>query len=239
MNIFITSIGAKSGKTVFAAGIAAVMQSLGYEMALYKPIQTGCKYANDKQFAPDLNFVKKIDPNIKTYSTYNFKLNSIPAIAADRERSKFTMEKVVRGYADAQKDNDIVIVEGVGGLMTPVTGRLTIGDIALTLKLPTIIVINVEGDFINRTLTTLKAAELYPLDILGVVLNKYSPTMQHNIYHTEVKLLEEMIDYDVLGYLPNVDIAGEGINPETLISEALKNINLSRVFNMEIPKLAF
>jgi len=239
MNIFVTSIGTKAGKTVFSAGIAAVMQSLGYEMAFYKPIQTGCKYANDKQFAPDLNFVKKVDPNIKTYSTYNFKLNLIPAIAADAERSKFTMEKVHRTYTETTKDNDIVIVEGVGGLMTPVTGRLTIGDIALSLKLPTIIVVNVEGDFINRTLMTLKTAELYPLEILGIVLNKYSPSMRQNIYHNEVKLLEQMIDYDILGFLPNIDIAGEGINPETLISETLKNVNLSKVFNMEIPKLDF
>jgi len=239
MNIFVTSIGTKSGKTVFSAGIAAVMQSLGYEMALYKPIQTGCKYANDKQFAPDLNFIKKIDPNIKTYSTYNYKLETIPAIAADTERSKFTMEKVIRGYNNAIKDNDIVIVEGVGGLMTPITGRLTIGDIALTLKLPVVLVINVEGDFINKTLTTLKAAELYPIEVLGVILNKYSPAMKHNVYHNEVKLLEQMIGYDILGCLPDVDISGEGINPETLISETLQNINLSRVFNMEIPKLEF
>ena len=65
MNIFVTSIGSNSGKTIFSAGITAVMQSLGYEMAVFKPVETGCKYANDKQFSPDLNFVKKIDPNIK------------------------------------------------------------------------------------------------------------------------------------------------------------------------------
>ena len=47
--------------------------------------------------------------------------------------------------------------------------------------------------------------------------------MRQNIYHNEVKLLEQMIDYDILGFLPNIDIAGEGINPETLISETLKN----------------
>mgnify|MGYP003309265579 CR=1 FL=1 len=77
MNIFVTSIGEKSGKTIFCAGIAGVMQSLGYEMAVFKPVQTGCKYAKDKQFSPDLNFVKKMDPNIKTYSTFNYKYNTI------------------------------------------------------------------------------------------------------------------------------------------------------------------
>lgn len=239
MNIFITSIGENSGKTIFSAGIAAVMQSLSYEMGIYKPIQTGCKYANDKQFSPDLNFIKKIDPNIKTYSAYNFKTKSTPAIAADKERLKFTMEKIIRGFNNATKENDIVIVEGCGGLMTPVTGKITIADIAVTLKLPTIIVADAEGDFINKTLMTISAAEVFSLEILGIVFNKYSPHNPKDPHHEEVKLLEQMIDYDILGYLPNVDIKGAGINPETLISETLQNINLSKVFNMEIPKLSF
>ena len=239
MNIFVTSIGVKSGKTIFAAGIAGVMQSLGYEMAVYKPVQTGCKYANDKQFAPDLNFVKKIDPNIKTYSTINFKNNLVPAVAADKERIKFSMDQVVREYNVAKNENDIVIVEGTGGLMCPITGRIMTADLPISLKLPVIIVVNVEGDFLNETFSTLKAAEYYRLDVLGLVLNKYNYNEKNNTFHEEVKLLEQVVDYDILGTLPNLDIMGEGINPENLISEVLQNVNLPRVFNMEIPKLVF
>ena len=239
MNIFVTSIGSNSGKTVFSAGIAAVMQSLGYEMAVFKPVQTGCKYANDKQFSPDLNFVKKIDPNIKTYSVYNFKQNTLPAVAADNERIKFSLDNVVREYNEAKKENDIVVVEGAGGILTPVTSRLLMGDIALSLKLPVIIVIDVEKDFVNKALMTIKMAELYRLEILGIVLNKYSTGMKNDILHDEVNLLEQMIDYDILGTMPDLNVVGEGINPETLISEVLQNVNLSRVFNMEIPKLIF
>ena len=125
MNIFVTSTGEKTGKTIFASGIAAVMQSLGYEMAVYKPVQTGCKYANDKQFSPDLNFVKKLDPNIKTYSTYNLKQNQVPAIAFENEHVKFTLESVIRDYSAARQENDIVIVEGAGGIFTPITGKIS------------------------------------------------------------------------------------------------------------------
>lgn len=239
MNIFVTSIGSNSGKTVFSAGIAAVMQSLGYEMAVYKPVQTGCKYANDKQFSPDLNFVKKVDPNIKTYSTYNFRQKTIPAVAADNERIKFSLDNVIRDYNEAKKENDIVIVEGTGGILTPITNRLLIGDIAMSLKLPVIIVVNIEDDFVNKTLATIKMAELYRLEILGVVINNYSSNFKNDVLHDEINLLENMIDYDIIGTLPDLRIYGEEINPENLISDVLQNINLSRVFNMEIPKLIF
>lgn len=239
MNIFVTAISNNSGKTVFSSGITGVMQSLGYEMAVFKPIQTGCKYANDKQFSPDLNFVKKIDPNIKTYSTYNFKLNSLPAIAADSERMKFSLDKVIRDYNEIKKENDIVVIEGSGGLLCPITARYTMADLALALKTPIIIVVNAEGDFVNQTLLTIKAAEIYRLEILGLVLNKYNPNAKNEKHHHEVQLLEQSIEYDILGSLPNLDIMGEGINPENLISEVLQNVNLPRVFNMEIPKLLF
>lgn len=239
MNIFVTSIGVNSGKTVFSAGIAAVMQSLGYEMAVFKPVQTGCKYANDKQFSPDLNFVKKIDPNIKTYSTYNFKQNFIPAIAAENERIKFSMEKIIRDFNTSKKENDIVIVEGTGGLMTPLAGKICLVDLVLTLKLPVVIVVDVEGDFVSKTLLTLKAAENYRLEILGLILNKYNPASKDDNLHNEVKLLEQIIEYDILGTLPDLDVLREGINPENLISEILQNIDISRVLNMEIPKLVF
>jgi len=239
MNIFVTSIGEKSGKTIFAAGIAGVMQSLGYEMAICKPVQTGCKYANDKQFAPDLNFVKKVDPNIKTYGAFNYKYNTIPCIAADAERIKFSMEKVMRTYNNAIQENDIVIVEGTGGILTPLTSRLTVADMICSIKLPVVIVANVDNDFVNKTLMTLRTAEHYNIEVLGIVYNKYSPMDPKNPYHDSVKLLEEMTHCEVLGYLDDVDIKGEGINPENLISETLQTINLQKVFNMEIPKLNF
>ena len=239
MNIFVTSTGEKTGKTIFASGIAAVMQSLGYEMAVYKPVQTGCKYANDKQFSPDLNFVKKLDPNIKTYSTYNLKQNQVPAIAFENEHVKFTLESVIRDYSAARQENDIVIVEGAGGIFTPITGKISNIQIASSLKLPIIIVVDVTNNFVNDAMLTLQAVQEAKLEIVGIVFNNYSPTDKKNTYHQEVRLLEQMIDAPVLGYIPNVNVTGEGIYPETLISEVLQNVELSKVFNMEIPKLDF
>ena len=175
MNIFVTGTNSGVGKTLISAGLATIMQSLGYTSAVYKPIQTGAKEKQTFLQAPDLAFVKQIDQFLATYCTYLLKSDAVPAIGAEYARTTIDLTKIQKDYKKIAKSVDTVLVEGVGGLMTPVTGRLTIGDIALSLKLPTIIVVNVEGDFINRTLMTLKTAELYPLEILGIVLNKYSP----------------------------------------------------------------
>ena len=238
MDIFVTSTGNNSGKTIFSAGVAAVMQSLGYEMAVFKPVQTGCKYAKDKQFSPDLNFVKKMDPNIKTYSSFNFKQNGIPAIVADFERTKIKTDTIIREYNKAKKENDIIIVEGVHSLLTPITARISSVDIAETLNLKTVVIIDTnENDFVTKTITVLKAAENYSIDIAGLIFNNYSPNSKNDPHHAEVDLLQNMLEYEALGSIPNVNYTGEGINPEILISEILQNIDLSKVFDMEIPKL--
>lgn len=239
MNIFVTSTGEKTGKTIFCAGVGAVMQSLGYEMAVYKPVQTGCKYASDKQFSPDLNFIKKIDPNIKTYSSFNLKQNTVPAVALENEHTKFKVETVVRDYNNAKQENDIMIVEGVGGILTPITGRISNIEIAQNLKLPVVVVVDVKNDFVNKALLTLNAIDEAKLGVAGIVFNNYSPTDKKNLYHQEVRLLEQMTEHGILGCIPNVNYTGEGIYPENLMSEVLQNIELSRVFDMEIPKLDF
>ena len=69
MNIFVTSIDNSGGKTVISAGIAAVMQSLGYKAGVYKPIQTGAVDKGKYLISPDLAFVKILDPYITTHST--------------------------------------------------------------------------------------------------------------------------------------------------------------------------
>ena len=123
--------------------------------------------------------------------------------------------------------------------MTPITSRISNGDVAVNLKTPVIFVVDVKDGFVNKSLTAINALQTQKNDVVGIVFNNYSPTEKNNRFHQEVKLLEQMTDYKVLGYIPNVNYTGEGITPENLISEVLQNIELAEVFDMEIPKLSF
>ena len=71
-NVFVTGINSGCGKTVISAGIATVMQSLGYKTGIYKPIQTCAIQRENYLISPDLAFVKMLDPYITTHSTYMF-----------------------------------------------------------------------------------------------------------------------------------------------------------------------
>ena len=83
MNIYITGINKNSGKTVVAAGISAVMQSLGYKACVYKPIQTGALDKGKYLLSPDLTFVKMLDPYITTHSTYMMTNKATPEVSSE------------------------------------------------------------------------------------------------------------------------------------------------------------
>ena len=70
LEIYVSGIEKNSGKTFVTAGLAATMQSLGYDTCVYKPVQTGAIVKDGFAQAPDLAFVKFVDPYIKPYFSY-------------------------------------------------------------------------------------------------------------------------------------------------------------------------
>ena len=85
LNLYVTSANRKEGKTFLTAGLAATMQSLGYSTCVYKPIQCGAKEKQGFMQAPDLAYIKNIDPYVKTNATYMLKTKAEPLVAAEAE----------------------------------------------------------------------------------------------------------------------------------------------------------
>ena len=106
-NIFITGINSGCGKTVISAGIAAVMQSLGYNTGVYKPIQLGAIDKSKYLISPDLAFVKMLDQNIKTHSTYMFKEKTLPIVNGDN----IYLQDISRDYEILSNQTKTVLVD--------------------------------------------------------------------------------------------------------------------------------
>ena len=80
-----------------------------------------------------------------------------PAIAAERAKEPLDWEAVNRSIAAMCKDSDVMVVEGVGGLMVPMDERHTFLDVARWLRLPTVVVARPNLGTINHTLLTVNA----------------------------------------------------------------------------------
>ncbi len=230
-NIFITGINSGCGKTVISAGIAAVMQSLGYKTGVYKPIQIGAIDKEKYLISPDLAFVKMLDPYITTHSTYMFNEKTLPIINS----KNIELQDITRDYEILSEKTDTLIVEGIGGLMTPLSKGFYTYHLPLSLKLPVIFVVNPSNDSINNYFNEINTAKTAGLNILGVIINKFSAYSENLEVKEFPNLIENYCDVKVLGIIRN--FKGNSVQTNTLINEILNGIDLEEVFRMKIPKL--
>ncbi len=235
MNIFITSAENGSGKTVIASGIAAVMQSLGYNTGVYKPVQTGAIDKGKYLLSPDLTFVKMLDPYIKTHSTYMFVNKTVPVTAAEIEKASINIEDIQRDYQLLSQKTDTLITEAAGGLMTPLNDNLFSIQIPLSLKIPAVFIVNPGINSINHYLNELNTAKTAGVDIAGVIINKYPVYSDNPDVKAFPNLIEKYSDFKVLGLIRN--FKGKSVQTNVLFNEILNGIDFEDVFRMKIPKL--
>ncbi len=236
LNVFITGTDSNVGKTFITAGLAATTQSLGYSTCVYKPVQTGAVEKNGFAQAPDLVFVKTIDPYIKTHCTYFLKERCVPVVAAEYENSVIDKNFIKKDYDIISKELDCVITEGTGGVVTPLGQNFLTSDLAKNLDLPMVIVINPEVSTINQTLLTINHAAQKGVKIRGVIINKFPEITESIDTKTAPRLIEEYTDAKVLGVIKDFyDV--RKINPSDLITNILNGIDIESVFDVKIAKL--
>lgn len=235
MNIFVTATDTDVGKTFVTAGLAAIMQSLSYRAGVYKPIQSGAISKNSFLIAPDLAFIKNIDPYINTMSSYVLKAPVAPSLAAEIDNVQIEMDVIKKDYAILSAKCDTVIVEGAGGIATPCAPQMIISDIIKALNIPIVIVAKPDLGTINHVILTVNHAKNVGIDIAGVIINKYPEATRDMAIKTAPRLIEEYSDTKVVGIIKNLN--GIKLTPGLLIDTMLNSVDLEKIFNIKIPKL--
>ena len=236
MHIFVTGTDTGIGKTFVTASLAAVMQSLGYKAGVYKPFQSGAEEKNRFLVSPDLAYVKKLDFYVETLSSYLLKPPTAPSIAAEIDGVQINFQTVTREFQTLKQNCEIVLVEGAGGIMTPVTKNKTMGDVAKLLDIPLLIVARPDLGTINHTLLTINYAKMLGLSIAGVIINRYPSKTDDIAIKTAPGIIEEFSGVSVLGILPeipNFDMT----KPGELIDIFINSVDIEQIFRIKIPKL--
>ena len=230
MNLFITSDKQGSGKTLIAAGIGATMQSLGYSVGYYKPIQINAVSQNGFPASPDISFVKKADPNLKTQTSYIFKTDALPVFAGQKENNPVKAEVLVKDYLKLRKSVDMVLVEGCGGVLTPYTKEMKAADFIIATKTPMIMVVEPKNDNFDDVVANLLVAKHSGIEIRGVIVNKYTKSSKINIKKMPA-LIEAYSGIPVVGIVEKQ----EKLTPTGLIDIILHSVDLDPIFNRKVP----
>jgi len=239
MNIFVTGTDTGVGKTVIVAGLAAVLQSLGYKVGVFKPVQTGAVYhPDDYWYSPDLEFVNAVDENIMTKCTYLLRAPAAPVVSAPLDNETIDINNIIKDYNTLSEQCDFVIVEGIGGISVPVTPSLTVKDIIKILDLPIIIATSPKLGTINHTILTVEYANKYNIDVIGIIMSGYSETSEDVAEKSAPQVMINFVQSELLGIIPKIQGLSE-IDPhaETIIELTLQNLNLEKIFKIKLPKL--
>jgi dethiobiotin synthetase len=173
--LFITGTNTGVGKTYVAACIARGLRAQGTRVGVYKPVASGAPgAASDAQLlwqaAGQLGTLDRVCPQA-------FDAPLAPHLAARQQGRNIDADLLRSGIHYWQQRSDIVLVEGVGGLLSPITDEEYVADLAMDFGYPLLVVAaNVLG-VINQTLQTLVTAATFRegLPVAGVVLNDIGP----------------------------------------------------------------
>jgi dethiobiotin synthetase len=174
--LFITGTGTGVGKTYVAALIARVMRDAGVRVGVYKPIASGCDRHGDELISPDAVALWEAagrPGTLQNVCPQLFAAPVAPHLAARAEGRRVDAKLLREGIDYWRETSDVVLVEGAGGLMSPISDDDYNADLAAEFGLPLLVVAANELGVINATLQTLIAAATYcdGLDVAGIVLN--------------------------------------------------------------------
>jgi len=180
--LFITGTDTNVGKTFVAAAIARQLVRQGVRVGVYKPAASGCERdANGQLVSEDAVRLWKAagEPApLAAVCPQLFAAPLAPHLAAQAEGKTLNAQLLREGLAYWDGRCDIVLVEGAGGLLSPLGEDEYVADLAADLGYPLIVVAPNELGVINQTLCTLIAATTWPqaLSVAGVVLNRRRAT---------------------------------------------------------------
>jgi len=143
--IFVTGTDTGVGKTVVACALAAWGRRRGVDVGVMKPIATGGRWApaDQRWVSDDARRLAQAAGSGDPWPLVNpvcCKEPLAPATAAQRARSPIRLDEVLRAFRSLQARHEWLIVEGIGGLLVPLTARATVADLARRLHLPVIVV---------------------------------------------------------------------------------------------------
>jgi dethiobiotin synthetase len=178
--LFITGTGTGVGKTYVAALVARALAQSGRRVGVYKPVASDCELLDGQLVSPDAITLWEAagrPGSLEDVCPQRFAAPLAPHRAAQADGKSVDAELLRAGLDVWRQTSDVVLVEGAGGLMSPLDDETYNADLAAEFGYPLLVVAANELGTINATLQTLITASTRKdgLTVAGVVLNSPAP----------------------------------------------------------------
>ncbi len=191
-SFFVCGTDTGVGKTFFTGFLANYFLNNGFSVVTQKWVQTGSKgfsqdiLAHLKIMGKSRRYVKGIEDLVCPFS---FHYPSSPHFAAELDKRKINIDKIKNSYRLLSKMFDVVVVEGVGGALVPLTKKFLLLDLVKELRIPVILVIANKLGAINHTILTFEAIRSRKLDLCALIFNSFGSNSPKKIQENNITTL--------------------------------------------------
>ncbi len=199
--LFISGIDTDIGKTYATGMIAKALMQQGVNVITQKLVQTGVEINPDNgemNIADDIvthrqlmGMAMQLCDTDNTTCPYRYKKPASPHLAAKLANTVLDPEIITKSTQQLQENYDVVLLEGAGGLLVPITEQLLTLDYIATQGYPVILVTSGRLGSINHTLLSLEAIRARGLTMHSVIYNHIHDTADN----TDTEIANSSIDY--------------------------------------------
>jgi dethiobiotin synthetase len=169
MKLLVTGTGIGVGKTWVTCALARALRNAGKHVVAIKPVETGCSGQPSKG-EDGVRLARATGQSQPSHAILRLPDSVAPVLAAERAGSEIDFDALVLKIERFAEPVEFALIEGAGGLLTPVTWEWNMADVARALGASALVVAADRLGTINHTLLTLSALELAGIACAGVVL---------------------------------------------------------------------
>ena len=174
-SLFITGTDTDVGKTYITAGLGVSFRKMGIDVGVMKPFAAG--RAQKKGYkSKDIVIISKAAQACDPENLVNpqfFPIPASPYTAWKNLKTKPKISTILSSFKKLTKLHDMILVEGMGGIMTPILKDYYVTNLIKEMKIPTVIVTRSKVGTVNHTIMTCKMCEKYKIPVKGIIINNF------------------------------------------------------------------
>jgi dethiobiotin synthetase len=221
-SFFITGTDTDVGKTYVTAGLAVTLRKMGIDVGVMKPFAAGTpqKKGFKSEDVEILSQAAQVSDPENLMNPQFFKMAASPYTASKSLKVKVNVTSVLSSFKKLSKLHSMLLVEGMGGIMTPILKNYFVTNLIKEMKIPTVIVTRSKVGTVNHTIMTCNMCEKYKIPIKGIIINNFDSDGYQ--IKTLKRDLQSLTCVPILGTIPYI----ENLSDASLYKSFKKNIDM-------------
>ena len=222
-SLFITGTDTDVGKTYVAAGLAVTLRKMGIDVGIMKPFAAGTpqKKGLKSEDVEILSRAAQVSDPEELMNPQFFEMAASPYTASKNLKVKVRVNSVLSNFKKLSKLHSMLLVEGMGGIMTPILKNYFVTHLIKDMKLSAVLVTRTKIGTVNHTIMTCKMCEKYKIPIKGIIINNFD---SDGYQVKDLKRdLQSITGVPILGTIPYI----ENLSDTSLYRNFKKNVDIN------------